>query len=377
MIYLDNAATGGEKPACVQSAVLAAMKACANPGRGGHTRALACAERVLACRELLSELFDGCGAERVAFTKNCTEALNVAILGTLRKGDHVVTTCLEHNSVLRPLFALKERGIITFDVAPLSGGKLLPEAVAALIKPETRLCCITSASNVTGQTTDLYALRKLIPARVLLLVDGAQGAGHLPLFMQKTGIDFLALAGHKGLFAIQGAGALLFSERAAPRPVLFGGTGSESHSLAMPAFYPDRLESGTLSYPAVCSLAEGALLVKSRRAEFAQKLLALTAHAVQGIKGMAEYALFSEPNACGIVAFAHRRIPSEEVAQRLSDRFRIAVRGGLHCAPLAHRALGTFPQGLVRASFSPFQTTEDADALLCALRELEKDATSF
>lgn len=376
MIYLDNAATGGEKPASVQSAVLAAMKACANPGRSGHARSLACARQVIACRELLSELFDGYGAERVVFTKNCTEALNIALLGTLKAGDHVVTTCLEHNSVLRPLAFLKRTKNVSFDVAPLTQGKLLPETIAALVRPETKLCCVTSASNVTGEAPDLHALRNLLPDRVLLVVDGAQGAGHLPIAMCKTGIDALALAGHKGLFAIQGAGALLFSERFSPESILFGGTGSESYTLGMPAFYPDRLESGTLSYPAICSLAEGALLVRGRRAEMAQKLLSLTAYFAQELEKIAGYRAYFSPNACGIAAFAHEKLPSEEIAQRLSDGFSIAVRGGLHCAPLAHRALGTFPEGLVRASFSPFQGNDEADALADALARIAAGATS-
>ncbi len=374
MIYLDNAATGGEKPACVQNAVLASMKACANPGRSGHARSVACAQRVLACRELLSELFDGWGAERVVFTQTCTEALNFALLGALEAGDHVVTTCLEHNAVLRPLAALRARGV-RYDVAPLKEGALLPETIAALVRPETRMCCVTAASNVTGQSVDLAALRALLPDRVLLVVDGAQGAGHLPLAMKQTGIDALALAGHKGLFAIQGAGALLLSERFTPRPVLYGGTGSDSHSLEMPPFLPDRLECGTLSYPAICSLAEGALFVKSRRAAFARRLLAATAHLARLFGKLRAYRVCFSPNACGIAAFAHESIPSETIAQRLSDEFSIAVRGGLHCAPLAHRALGSFPDGLVRASFSPFQGAEEAEALADALAHIAATAS--
>ena len=369
MIYLDNAATGGEKPAAVQNAVLAAMQVCANPGRSGHDASLAAAERVLACRDLLSDLFDGYGYERVVFTKNCTEALNLMLLGTLRAGDHVVTTCLEHNSVLRPLEHLRRTKRVSYDVAPLTDGKLLPEAIAALVRPETRAVCVTSASNVTGECPDLHAVRARIPARVLLFVDGAQGAGHLPLRMRETGIDALALAGHKGLHAIQGAGALLFSERTMPDSVLFGGTGSESHSLTMPAFYPDRLESGTLSYPAICSLFEGALLVRSRRSEGARKLITLTARVRDALVAMDGYRTYFLPNACGIAAFSHARIPSETLAGLLNER-GIAVRGGLHCAPLAHKALGTFPLGLVRASFSPFQGTAEADALISALRDI-------
>ncbi len=369
MIYLDNAATGGFKPASVQSAVLASMKSCANAGRSGHRLSLACAEHVLACRNLLSELFSGYGYERVVFTRSCTEALNIALCGTLKAGDHAVTTCLEHNSVLRPLEALKERGV-EYDVAPLENGKLDPKTVAGLVKENTRVVAVTSASNVTGEIPDLAAIRKLIPAHVLLVVDGAQGAGHIKLRMKETGIDALAIAGHKGLHALQGAAALLFSERMDPSPLLFGGTGSESYSLDMPSFYPDRLEAGTLSYPAICSLFEGALVVKARMREGAENLLHLTAAVRSALSAMPDFEPFFSPNPCGIAVFRHKKYPSETVAGMLSDRFDIAVRGGLHCAPLIHRALGTFPDGLVRASFSPFQSMREVNALIGALRKL-------
>ncbi len=370
MIYLDNAATGGFKPASVQNAVLASMKSCANAGRSGHKLALALAERVLACRDLLSELFGGYGFERVVFTKNCTEALNIAILGGLSRGDHVICSGLEHNAVLRPLEHLRETEGVEYDVAPLTDGKLLPETFAALVKPNTKMCVVTAASNVTGYAPPLAAIRAQLPKRVLLVVDGAQGAGHVLVAMRSAGIDALALAGHKGLHAIQGAGVLLFSERFSPRPVLFGGTGSESFNPRMPEFYPDRLESGTLSYPAIASLFEGALIVRAHGKEHAERLFALTAAALEGLKATGDVVPYSEPNACGIVSFAHKRLPSEEVAMRLSERENIAVRGGLHCAPLAHRSLGTFPDGLVRASFSPFQTAREVRALLAAVKRL-------
>ena len=370
MIYLDNAATGGTKPASVQNAVLASLKVCGNAGRSGHRLALALSERVLACRDLLSAFFGGYGYERTVFTKNCTEALNLAILGVLDKGDHVVTTCLEHNSVLRPLEHLKRAGVIEYSVAPLTEGKLLPETVASLVKDNTRACIITTASNVTGQTPALKEIRRLIPERVLLICDGAQGAGHLPLSMKETGIDALALAGHKGLFAIQGAGALLFSERISPRPLLFGGTGSESFNLGMPEYYPDRLESGTISYPAVTSLYEGLLFIKSHFDEHAQNLLKITSAVHDALSASPNYTAYFSPNACGITAFAHNSLSSESLAQILSDRFDIAVRGGLHCAPKVHQALGTFPAGLVRASFSPLQGMREANALLRALNQI-------
>lgn len=370
MIYLDNAATGGFKPLSVQNAVLSALKSCANPGRSGHRLSLSCAERVLACRELLSDLFDGYGYERVIFTRSCTEALNLAICGTLNPGDHVVTTALEHNSVLRPLEALKQKGMIDYSIAPLEHGKLLPETVASLVKPETRLVAVTTASNVTGEAPDLKKLRSLLPERVLLLADGAQGAGHLPIRMREFGIDFLALAGHKGLYAMQGAAALLFSERVFPRPILYGGTGSESFNLGMPDFYPDRLEAGTLSYPAIISLFEGGLYVKIRQKEHYDKLFKLTAALHAALVSLPSYKAYFAPNGCGISAFRNISIPSEEVSDLLSEKFDICVRGGLHCAPLAHRALGTFPDGLVRASFSPENTLRDVDDLIKALKAI-------
>lgn len=374
LIYLDHAATGGSKAPSVSSAVLAAMRCCANPGRSGHTLSLAAAERVFACRKCLSDLFDGYGIERVVFTKNCTEALNFSILGTLKQGDHVVTTCLEHNSVLRPLEALKRAGVITYDVAPLKNGRLLPETLAGLVKPTTRMAAVTSASNVTGETPPLAEIKKALPEDVLFVVDGAQGAGHIALPMRKLGIDALALAGHKGMGGIQGSGALLFSERMEISPLLFGGTGSESFDLGMPAFYPDRLESGTLSYPAVCSLYEGALLVKSRREEWARKLEKTTAFFLEGLSELKGYTAYSSPNACGICSFRHARLSSETIAGELSERYGICVRGGLHCAPLIHRALGDFPDGLVRASFSPEQGKKEAKALLSALKEIARHA---
>ncbi len=366
MLYLDNAATEGSKPAQVRAAVLAAMKVCANPGRSGHRLSLAHAEHVLACRQLLSDVFGGYGFERAVFTRSCTEALNLAIFGVLGAGDHVVCTTLEHNSVLRPLHALAERGVISYDVAPLTDGKLLPETVASLVKENTRLVCVTAASNVTGVSCDLKAVRSLLPEKVLLLTDGAQGAGHIPISMKGAGIDLLALAGHKGLHAIQ-IGALLFSERVEPHPLIFGGTGSESLSLGMPSFYPDRLESGTLSYPAVCSLFEGLTILKSARRS---GLYQVTAALREAVVEMPAYEIFSPPNACGIFSFRHKGIPSEEVASLLSDRFDIAVRGGLHCAPLAHKALGTLPDGLVRASFSTAQGMREAAMLVNALKKI-------
>ncbi len=375
MIYFDNAASGGRKPDCVQDAVRSAIKVCANPGRSGHALALSCALVVQAAREELNRFFGGYSFERVAFTKNCTEALNIALLGTLKKGDHVVTTPLEHNSVLRPLEYLKNTGVITYDVCPLSAdGNLSPQAIAALVRKETRLVAVTAASNVTGIAPPLRKIRALLPDDVLFLCDGAQGGGHIPIDMQGTGIDLLTLAGHKGLFAVQGSGALLFSERVNPEPLFFGGTGSLSLSLDMPDFYPDRLEAGTVSYPAIASLLEGVRYLSKEFGRAQKRTHELTAYLLDKLSGMPAYRVYSRPNASGIVAFSHERLQSETLAAILSSSYGIAVRGGLHCAPRAHRALGTLEGGLVRVSFSHFNSKTEIDELVSALSALQSPA---
>lgn len=371
MIYFDNAATGGKKPDSVISAVNAALRQCANPGRSGHKLSLACARVVQNARNVLSDFFDGYGYERVAFTKNCTEALNIALFSALGNGGHAVTTCMEHNSVLRPLEFLRKTGRADYSVAPLGeNGVVSPESVAALVQKDTKAVIVTAASNVTGATPDLSAIRKAIPPHVLLLCDGAQGCGHFPLPMKKLGLDALCVAGHKGMHAIQGAGALLFSDRFNPEPILFGGTGSESFNLSMPEFYPDKLESGTLNFPAISSLFEGTLYARVKGERDREYLSELTNMLIDGLRKNPKIKVYSPPNPCGIVSFAHEKLQSEEVAFRLSENFSIAVRGGLHCAPLMHKALHTEENGLVRASLSAFNTKEEVFALERALRRI-------
>jgi cysteine desulfurase family protein len=374
MIYFDNAATGGRKPDTVITAVTSAIKVCANPGRSGHPLSLACAKQVQNCRHALNELFDGYGFDRVVFTKNCTEALNIALLGVLQKGDHVIATCMEHNSVLRPLEYLQNQGIIEYDICPLRGEKshahLCAEDVHSLLKPNTRLVAVTTASNVTGYIPNLQTIRSILPKNVLLLCDGAQGAGHFDIKMQGAGIDLLTIAGHKGMLGIQGSGALLFSDRVNPTPITFGGTGSISISLDMPDFYPDALEAGTLSFPAVLSLLEGARHLTLHQDTITQKTYALTEYLLRGLQALPQYTAYSQPNPCGIVSFAHKTLESETIAERLAEEYAIAVRGGLHCAPLMHKALGTQNGGLVRVSFSHDNTHREVDKLLLALKDM-------
>lgn len=367
MLYFDNAATGGFKPDNVISAVVSALKCCANPGRSGHKLSVACLERVYACRKLLSEFFGGYGYERVVFTKNCTEALNIAILGTINSGDEVVTTVAEHNSVLRPLEFLKGRGV-TVKYAPLNNkNEIDVPALTGMVTEKTKAVIITLASNVTGTAPDIAEVSRSIPESCLLICDGAQACGHIKIDMQKNGIDALAVAGHKGMLGIQGSGALIFSERFNPNPVTFGGTGSESHNLAMPDFYPDRLESGTLSYPSIISLAEGALYLSENLEKDAEKTFKMTAYICEKLSGMNGIKLYSRPNPFGVIAIGFKNLQSELAAHTLSE-MGICVRGGLHCAPLMHEALKS--DGLVRVSLSAFNTQNECEQLVSAINKI-------
>jgi len=372
MIYFDNAATGGTKPPAVINAVKSSVIMCANPGRSGHRLSLACAEIVNNCRKALCSLLGGYSSERVVFTKNCTEALNSAIFGLLKKGDKVVSTVMEHNSVLRPLKKLSDDGVISCSLAPLKNGNVGAEEIRPLVTKDTRAVIITLCSNVTGAIPDIKGIRAAIGDNPLLICDGAQACGHIPVNMAEEGIDVLAVAGHKGMHGIQGSGALIFSERCDISPLTFGGTGSESISLLQPSFYPDRLESGTLSFPAIASLFEGALYLKENLERDKSRVLEMCGYILGEFKRMSKIKLYSGLNAGGIIAFSTEKKPSEEVAGELSENYSVCVRGGLHCAPLMHRALNTEEDGLVRVSLSAFNRPDECERFISAMRKILK-----
>ncbi len=370
MIYFDNAATGGCKPESVISAAMAAARAGANPGRSGHALALACAERVQTVRAILAEFFGAPSPERVAFTKNCTEALNIAILGGLCAGDKIVTTVAEHNSVLRPLNVLAERGA-RIEYAPLDKSGNIDIKELSRLAADASAAIITLASNVTGIAPDICAVRRAIPESALLICDGAQACGHVKTDIAAAGIDALAVAGHKGMCGLQGSGALVMSRRFNPSPVLFGGTGSQSYSAAMPEFYPDRLEAGTLNYPAIISLGEGALYLKNRLWENADRTIYLTDLIINGLVNFPPVKVYSRPNPFGIVSFSVDGVPAEEMEERLSSEFSVCVRAGLHCAPLMHKALSS--RGLVRASVGAFNAPTEVEYFLNAVAKIIKN----
>lgn len=370
MIYMDNAATSLFKPDSVISAVNAAILASANVGRSGHKLSIACLERVYATRKLLTEFFSGDSYDRVIFTKNCTEALNIAILGTLKGGDKVVTTVAEHNSVLRPLHHLKSQGVKVELVGLNSEGELDLKQFAR-VAGGARAAIVTLASNVNGLAPDIKKIKSLLDEDTLLICDAAQACGHIDIDMKSLGIDALAVAGHKGLLAVQGSGVLIFSERFNPSPISFGGTGSESNNLNMPDYYPDALEAGTLNYPAIVSLAEGILHLEKTMPFDRKNVLKMTEYLHFELGKLPFVKLYSRPNPFGIVAVEIENISSEVAAYDLSEKYRIYTRGGLHCAPLMHEALHS--SGLLRISLSFNNTFAECKMVIEAIKKIYRD----
>ena len=372
MIYLDNAATGGFKPnESLEYAETVMRHLSANPGRSGHRLSLAGERIVYSARETFAKELN-CTEERVIFTKNCTEALNLAIFGTVKRGGHVITTAYEHNSVLRPLHFLKENGVISLDIVEESADKDILSAIKEKITDKTYLVVTTAVSNVTGKTLPVKKIGEFLqPLNVKYLVDGAQGGGHVKLSLS-NGINMLAFAGHKGLCGIMGSGVLSFDEKTEVSPLLFGGTGTNSFSLKQPEEYPERLESGTLNLPAIASLSVGAKYAFSHIAEFSEYLSGASAKIIDELKNEKEFKVYSEPNPAGIVAFSVDGFSSFEIADILNEKYDIAVRAGLHCAPLYHRLLNTTEGGLVRVSLAVQNGRRDIETFLSAVKSIKR-----
>ncbi len=371
MIYFDNAATGGFKPRAVIDGAETTLKyLSANPGRSGHRLSVTGAKAVYECRCTIADFFNA-SPDRVIFTKNCTEALNLAIFGSIKKGGHVITTVFEHNSVLRPLYHLKNSGIIELDVASPDKDGDLVSAIKNKIKPNTYLIAVNSVSNVTGEELPIKELGKLAKSiGAYLLVDGAQGGGHIELDLKDIGASFLCLAGHKGLCGIMGSGVLILDDNVDLNPLLYGGTGSETFNLDQPECYPERLEAGTLNLPAIVALSEGVRFVKNNLTSFSKHLLSVTNYVINALKQLKGVKCFSSPNHAGIIAFSLNNMASEQVADVLNLEYDVAVRGGYHCAPLIHKFLGTEDDGLVRVSIAVQNSSREIDYFLRAIKEI-------
>ena len=374
-IYFDNAATSHPKPYCVVQAVKRALtEANANPGRSGHRAAIEAGRIVLDCRERLATLLGADDAMRVVHCFNCTDALNLAIKGSLHVGDHVVATCLEHNSVLRVLYALAQRGRITLTlVSPGPDGFVDPEDVRGALTPATALIVCTHASNVTGAIQPVAAIGQVAKAAgVRYLIDGAQALGGMPVDVKALGCDLYAFPGHKSLLGPQGTGGLYIAPGIRLNPLREGGTGTDSHSLLQPETLPERYESGTVNLPGIAGLAAGCEYVASRLSQIMMQERELTQALYEGLNAMEGVTLYSpaqEAGRAGIVCFNVGDLPSAQAADALARR-DIAVRGGLHCAPEAHRFLGTLRRGAVRASIGHANTFEEVERFLQAVRAL-------
>ena len=373
MIYLDNAATGGFKPNSVIETTVSAVKYLnANPGRSGHRLSKTGAEFIYSARKKVSEFFNNGEIDRVIFTKNCSEGLNIAIHGVIGKGDHVITTCFEHNSVLRPLFTLESKGIISLTIIyPKNRKSVTVKEIENALLPNTKLVIVNHISNVTGSINDVKSIGEFLREKNLLfMVDGAQSAGHVKIDMQKFNIDILSVAGHKGLYAIQGSGALIFNKRVDISPTYQGGTGTESFNTFQPNCYPEKLEVGTLNLPAICSLEEGIRYVENSLDYLEIRLFEMTEYLIKKLSAIDKVKIYSSPNPAGIVAFSIENLSSIEGAERLSNEFDIAVRGGFHCAPLMHKFLGTDDEGLIRVSISAHNTKRDLFLLVSAVKTI-------
>lgn len=374
MIYFDNAATGGFKPRAVTDAAESVIRyLSANPGRSAHRLAFTGAQTVFDCRQIVSKFFNAC-PERVIFTKNCTEALNTAIFGTINKGGHVITTTYEHNSVLRPLVTLQRKGLISLDIVCPTHDKTITKAIEEKVRPDTYLIATTALSNVTGETLPLKEIGAVAKkTNTLFLVDGAQGGGHIPIDMKEMNISLLALAGHKGLYGIMGSGLLILSDNAEVEPILYGGTGNESFNLSQPRCYPERLEAGTVNLPAIAALLEGVRFIKSNLKNFGNHLSTATERLIKNLSIIPNVTVFSQKNHAGIVSFSVKNKASTEVADLLNEKYDVAVRGGYHCAPLMHKYLGTEKDGLVRASLAVQNSTREIDFFIRAIKEIASD----
>ena len=377
MIYLDNASTTLIKPPSVTRAITEAMNTLGNTARGAHGYSLDAAGTVYEARVKLARLFNCKRADHVVFTANVTQALNTAISGVLSKGDHVISTDLEHNSVLRPLYRLQDEQGVQVDFVPADRrGNIDYKDFERLIRPDTRAIVCTHASNLTGNITDIRRIGETARRHgVLLIVDAAQTAGSRRVDMQELGIDILCFTGHKGLMGPQGTGGMCIAEGVKLRPFIVGGTGVQTYSRTQPDRLPTLLEAGTLNGHGIAGLSAavdfiseiGTDRIESKEASLTQRFY----NGVKSIDKVTVYGDYSREHA-QIVALNIGGADSGEVADTLFEEYGIAVRAGAHCAPRLHRALGTQEQGVVRFSFSYYNTAEEIDRAICAVDRIAK-----
>lgn len=378
MIYFDNAATTLHKPECVLQAVADALGSFGNSGRGAHGGAMHASRMIFEAREALAGLLGAEGADCIAFTSNATAALNIAIKGVLNPGDHVITTVLEHNSVLRPLYEMESRGVELTILPADAKGNLKYETIKPAIRTNTKAIVCTHGSNLTGNLTDLSYIGGIAKKHGLIFIcDASQTAGVIPVNVQHSGIDILCFTGHKGLLGPQGTGGLYVRTGIKVRPLHSGGSGIQTYLKSHPARMPEALEAGTLNGHGIAGLLAAVRYIQEKSLDAIQKterdLMNYFYDEVKQISGITLYGDFSGEERCPTVALNVRDYDSGQVSQVLAEAYGIATRPGAHCAPLMHQSLGTVEQGAVRFSFSHFNTKNEIQMAVAALRELAKE----
>jgi cysteine desulfurase/selenocysteine lyase len=380
LIYLDNAATTFPKPASVlRNMVQTYMRMGVSPGRGSYDLAAEAGELVTGTRRKVAHFFHVSDPDRVIFTSNATDALNILLQGTVRPGDHVVSTRLEHNSVLRPLHHLYLRGIIEYDLVPFDGnGFIDPQDIMAAIRPHTRLVILSHASNVLGTVQPLREIgRRCAERGVPLFLDVAQSAGILPIDMESWQVAGLAFTGHKSMLGPTGIGGLVLSPGVEVKSMRFGGTGFDSLSLAHPDIFPYRLEAGTHNLLGIIGLSEALDYLRNRGIESIyageMELLRRLREGLSSYKGIQIYGPEDLSDRIGLLTANVLGMDPEDVGAILDADFHIAARVGLHCAPLLHEGLGTSPRGTIRFSLGPFNTEDDIDRTVAAMEMISRD----
>ncbi len=377
MIYLDNAATSAVKPLCVREAMSSFLDDVgASPGRSAHRLAVESGRIVFECREAVAELLGAPDSSGIVFTLNATHALNIAFLGLLGSGDRIVTSSMEHNSVMRPLRFLQAQGAIDLEIVPCdSRGCLDPAELDKAVTPGTRMVALTHASNVVGTILPVAEAAKIARgAGALFLLDAAQTAGTYPLSVEELDVDLLACSGHKGLLGPHGTGVLYVREGLDVKAILRGGTGSESGLTEQPGFMPDKLESGTHNAVGLAGLKAGVEYILSETVEKIRKheagLAGKMLEGLAAIEGVIVYGTQDSRKQVATVSFNIEGMEPSDVGHILDRQYDIAVRVGLHCAPVAHQTLGTYPAGTVRAATGCLNTLEDVEALVDAVGEI-------
>ena len=378
MIYLDNAATTLQKPQAVYDAVLHAMKNFGNPGRGFSDAALGASRTIYEARRTLCDFFGGSDPSRLVFTSNATEALNMAIRGMFLPGDHVITTQMEHNSVLRPLYAMQKKGVELTIAASGENGTVDFDAIEAAIRENTKAIVCTHASNLTGNLTDMQRMGEMARRHGLFLIaDASQTAGVVPIAVRQMHSDVLCFTGHNSLFGPQGTGGIYVAEGVEIRSLKSGGTGVHSFLKTQPEEFPEHLESGTLNGHGIAGLLAGVQQIQKITSEEIWKkernLMECFVSEVRQIPDVKIYGDFSDKHRCPIAALNIGNVDSSQVSEWLWEDYEIATRPGAHCAPLMHQYFGTQKQGMVRFSFSYYNTEKEVLTAAEAIREIAEE----